>query len=66
MNPFRRKYRYKPPNPAVPAFVSEGGTEMWHMLLDIRERLAAVEARQTILMALLILAVGASIAKEFL
>ena len=63
MNPFRR-HRYKPPNPAVPTFVSEGGTEMWKMMLDIRERLAAVEATQKLLVALGLLAAGAIVAMK--
>ena len=66
MSIFRRKHHYTPPNPGLPTFTSPGGKEMWLALLDIRERLAALEARQTILMALLLLMVGAVVADKYL
>ena len=64
-NPFRRKCRYEPPNPKEPEFSSAGGLEMWRLLMDLRERQAATEARQAILMVLMILAVGATVVKDY-
>ena len=49
-----RREKYVPPNPETPAFSSEGGGELWKLVLEMHYKLGALETKTNII-ALLVL-----------
>ena len=64
-NPFRRKHKYRPHNPA-PQFATDGGKELWLLLLDMRDEMGALKATDRLLMALMLILVVATVVKDYL
>jgi|AP95_1055475.scaffolds.fasta_scaffold09812_3 hypothetical protein len=63
MNPLKRRPRYTPPNPQLPEFTSEGGGELWKLVLDMHYKLGALETKTNIIGILVLGGLGAILAR---
>ena len=59
----KRRPKYTPPNPAIPAFNSEGGNELWKLILDMHYKLGALETKTNIIAVLVLAGLGAILAR---
>lgn len=59
----KRRARYTPPNPEVPAFNSKGGDELWKLILEMHYKLGALETKTNIIAVLVLAGLGAIFAR---
>ena len=48
-NPLKRRLKYVPPNPSVPSFASEGGGELWKLVLEMYRDMGSIKTEVRIL-----------------
>ena len=64
MRLLKRREKYVPPNPHAPAFNSEGGGELWKLILEMHYKLGALETKTNII-AILVLGMLAAVLGAF-
>lgn len=63
MRLLHRRVKYVPPNPHVPEFTSEGGGELWKLVMELKYQFGGLEAKVNMILALVLLGIGAILAR---